>query len=176
MTDLELERLYKKYFPCIYSICFLYMKSEADACDICQEVFIRLYKSIEDFKEDENVKAWLIKVASNLCKNELKKWWRTHTTGLLPEQFHQKASDDQDNLLLEMVDALRPDYRIPIYLHYFEGYKSHEIGKLLGISSSAVRSRLEKGRRLLKNEILEESEENSYEKSIEKNADGNPTI
>lgn len=70
------ENLYRKHFAAIYSVCFLYMKNEADACDMVQETFLRLLQGHFTYEGDEKTKAWLIVTASNCCKSQLRKSWR----------------------------------------------------------------------------------------------------
>ncbi len=153
----EAESLYHKYFATVYSICFLYMKNEADACDMVQETFLRLLQSRFTYHDQEKAKAWLIVTASNCCKSQLKKSWRKKQVAYDPS-IHDKGREDSDNLLLRMVEGLEEKYRLPVYLYYFEGYHSAEIAKMLHVNASTLRSRLAKARKLLKLEL--ESEKN----------------
>ena len=57
MNSIEIKRLYEKYFDTIYRICFLYMKNEADAADVVQDVFCRMIKRNPFFEDDEKAKA-----------------------------------------------------------------------------------------------------------------------
>lgn len=76
MNVKEAEALYHKYFAAVYSICFLYMKNEADACDMVQETFLQLLQGRFTYQSQEKTKAWLIVTASNCCKKQLRKSWR----------------------------------------------------------------------------------------------------
>ena len=148
----QAEELYRKYFPAVYSVCFLYMKNEADACDMVQETFLRLLQSCFTYRNEEKAKAWLIVTASNCCKSQLKKSWRKKQT-TYDAAVHDKGREDSDNLLLWMVEDLEEKYRLPLYLYYFEGYHSAEIARMLHLNASTVRSRLAKGRRVLGTEL-----------------------
>lgn len=150
----QAEELYHKYFAAVYSVCFLYMKNEADACDMVQETFLRLIQGDFAWRDEEKAKAWLIVTASNCCKSQLRRSCRKKQVAY-DAALHDKGKEEPDNLLLRMVEELEEKYRLPVYLYYFEGYKSAEIAKMLHISASAVRSRLAKARTLLRLELEE---------------------
>lgn len=151
----EAESLYHKYFATVYSICFLYMKNEADACDMVQETFLQLLQGRFQYQSQEKTKAWLIVTASNCCKKQLRKSWRKKQVAY-DAALHDRGKEDPDNLLLRMVEELEEKYRLPVYLYYFEGYHSAEIAKILHVNASTIRSRLAKARELLRLELAPE--------------------
>ncbi|MDE6627450.1 MAG: RNA polymerase sigma factor [Lachnospiraceae bacterium] len=148
----EVERIYMTYFDTVYRICFLYMKNETDAGDMVQETFLRLIRSGPEFETEQKVKAWLIVTASNCCKTQLTRWWRTKRVEYNEEQI-KTIADRQDRELLESVLGLDKKYSVPMYLYYFEGYKTGEIARMLNINSSTIQTRLAKAREILKLEI-----------------------
>ena len=75
-TDKEIEEIYERNRITVYRVCFAYMKNPADTEDAVQETFIRLIDKVPKFESEEHEKAWLIRTASNICKNELKHWRR----------------------------------------------------------------------------------------------------
>ncbi len=145
----QAERLYHKYFAAVYSVCFLYMKNQADACDMVQETFLRLLQRNFTWQDEEKAKAWLIVTASNCCKSQLRKSWRKKQVAF-DAALHDKGKEESDNLLLRMVEELEEKYRLPVYLHYFEGYRGAEIARMLHVNDSTVRSRLAKARKILR--------------------------
>ncbi len=145
----QAERLYHKYFAAVYSVCFLYMKNQADACDMVQETFLRLLQRNFTWQDEERAKAWLIVTASNCCKSQLRKSWRKKQVAF-DAALHDKGKEESDNLLLRMVEELEEKYRLPVYLHYFEGYRGAEIARMLHVNDSTVRSRLAKARKILR--------------------------
>ncbi len=151
----EAEALYQKYFAAIYSVCYLYMKNEADACDMVQETFLQLLQGRFQYQSQEKTKAWLIVTASNCCKKQLRKSWRKKQVAY-DAALHDRGKEDPDNLLLRMVEELEEKYRLPVYLYYFEGYHSAEIAKILHVNASTIRSRLAKARELLRLELAPE--------------------
>lgn len=167
------EELYHKYFAAVYSVCFLYMKNQADACDMVQETFLRLIQRRFDYEDEEKAKAWLIVTASNCCKSQLRKSWRKKQVPY-DAAVHEQGKEDPDNLILRMVEELEEKYRLPVYLYYFEGYRSAEIAKLLHINASTVRSRLAKARKLLRLELeAGDNPENNSAKILENNPENN---
>lgn len=146
------EEIYETYVDMVYRICFTYLKNTADTEDMVQNTFIKFMEQSHSFQTKEHVKAWLIVTAGNLCKNHLKHWWSKRA----PVEDVNMPVFMEEEETREVVDALweiPEKYRIALYLHYFEGYKSKEISEILGISHSTVRTHLERGREALKNKL-----------------------
>lgn len=121
-----------------------------DAEDVTQEVFEALLRSGKDFADGEHLKAWLLRVVINKCKN----LHRAKRSGEvpLPEQF--PAPPGADGSVLDEVRALPAPYRNAIYLHYFEGYTAKEIGEILGAKRNTVLSWLARGRQALRERMI----------------------
>lgn len=135
-------------------ICFLYMKQESDACDMAQETFLRLLKSKPQFDSEEKAKAWLIVTASNCCKTQLGKWWRSRREVYDEEMIAAYPGETEEKReIRELVWSLDKKYSVPMYLYYFEGYKICEISKMLRIKESTIQTRLARARDLLKLEL-----------------------
>ncbi|MBQ4165494.1 MAG: sigma-70 family RNA polymerase sigma factor, partial [Oscillospiraceae bacterium] len=77
MNGEMLERYIGLYHNTVYRLAYSYVKNSADAEDITQEAFLRLYKFHGEFLADENCKAWLLRVTVNLSKNLLRSCWLT---------------------------------------------------------------------------------------------------
>ena len=139
----------------VYRVALNYLKNPHNAEDICQEVFVRLYRTVKPPEEHEHLKAWLIRVTLNECKRFLASPWNRLCS---IDECLQLPFFDQPELngVYSAVMKLPQKYRIAIYLHYYEGYSTGEIGSILGISTSAVCSRLERARKKLKIMLLEE--------------------
>lgn len=155
MKQLEAKHLYQQFFDVVYRICFLYMKQESDACDMAQETFLRLLKSKPQFDSEEKAKAWLIVTASNCCKTQLSKWWRSRRNVYDEAAIADISTDgnEHEREIRELVLSLEQKYSVPTYLYYFEGYKIREISAMLGIRESTLQTRLAKARELLKLEL-----------------------
>lgn len=147
MDNDKLTEYVGRFQATVYRVAYSYVKSPTDAEDITQEVFLKLYRAEDKFTSDENVKAWLIRVTINMSKNFLSSFWRRNKSDL-PESIALKEKTDY--VLLEALNRLNKNYRIAIYLHYYEGYSVSEISSILKISESNVKARLKRGRDKLK--------------------------
>ena len=153
-TDKEIAEIYERHVNMVYRIGFAYMKNVAETEDVVQEAFYKLIKSGTDFESLEHEKAWLIRTASNICKNTLRHWWRKREN----LEDYEKL---QDNKVFEVDDTLSavmnlPDkYKTVIYLYYYESYNSVEISKILQKKQSTIRNHLHEARKILKEKLNE---------------------
>ena len=152
----DLTRYIGLYHGTVYRLAYSYVKNTADAEDITQETFLKLYKFRGAFQADENCKAWLIRVTINLSKNLLRSGWFTKRTELTEDI---PCEDKQDRSLIEYVMALPEKYRVAIHLYYYEGYSVKEIADITGATASSVTTRLMRGRERLKEMLLKEDKQ-----------------
>lgn len=154
-TDEELSQIYNRHVKTVYRVCFMYMKNKYDTEDMVQNTFIRLMKDNTEFENEEHEKAWLIRTATNLCKDHFKHWWNK-TVGL--EKVGEVTEEKEEypfsiDEIMQKVLALPSKYKTPIYMYYYEGYTAAEIAKILKKNHSTVRSYLHTGRKMLKIEM-----------------------
>lgn len=156
MEDIEkkIHILSEKYSDMIFRIAYSYTNNRQDAEDIVQDMFVKLIELNKTFESDEYEKSWIIRVTVNLCKNKLKLFWNRNTCSLT-ETENFAHFDEKDEFVLEAVMKLTENYRIIVYLHYYEGYKTAEIANILKKRESSVRSALSRAREQLK-KILKE--------------------
>ena len=145
------ELILDKYGNNLYRICLVTLKNEADAEDALQDTLVRYIQKAPRFESGEHQKAWLIRVAVNICRDMLRKR-RYHEEEL--ENSPVPEADEQQRSALEALLTLPEKFRTPMTLHYVEGYSVAELAKLLSMTQSAVKMRLSKGRTLLR-EALE---------------------
>jgi len=150
-TNEEISELYSSHKNMIYRICFAYMKNAADTEDVIQETFIRLIKSGAAFANAEHEKAWLIRTATNLCKNNLRHWWRRREN-LDDHEGLQTHAFEVDNIF-DIVMTLPDKYKTVVYLYYYEGYDSTEISSILQKPQSTIRYLLMKARNILREKL-----------------------
>lgn len=146
----RLEEAYNACGAAVYRLAMVYLGRPADAEDITQEVFLRLLCRAPAFTDGEHRKRWLLRVTANLCRDQLRSFWRKKVTALddsLP------AASPEEREALTAVMALPEQYRLPIHLHYCEGYSVAEIAGILKLGQSAVKMRLKRGREFLKLEL-----------------------
>ena len=145
----EAERLVGAYADAILRLSYSYLKNTADAQDVCQTVLIKLLTETHSFESGEHERAYILRMAANACKDLLKSPWRQRTCGL--EACEETAAPEASGGdVLEAVNTLPPHYRAVIYLFYYEGYQAAEIGKILGVPTATVHTRLARGREKLR--------------------------
>lgn len=156
MTNNELMRYIEMHRTMLYRLAYSATLDHADSEDIVQEAFVRLYTSHKEL-DDEAAKAWLIRVTVNLCKNR-NKLFRVRNTAELDDNIPCADNSISDELiaLKAAMRELPQKYRVVIYLHYYAGYQASEIGGILGISTSAVTTRMQRGREKLKDFLDDE--------------------
>ena len=151
-TDEEIAELYERHKHTVYRVCFSYMKNPADTEDAVQNTFFKLIKASPAFENTEHEKAWLIRTASNLCKNELKHWRRR--TEDIEDYAHLIGTEDvPEDGVLQAVLSLPDRCKTPVYLYYYEGYTTPQIAEMLKKRPSTVRNQLREARLLLKERL-----------------------
>lgn len=141
------HQVYETYGPALYRFCLLQMKNAADAEDVLQEVFVKRLCCAPEFETPDHERRWLFRVALNQCRDE---WKRSRRTEVPLEEAALVAVPPEDRELLEQVAALPEKLRTVIHLHYYEGYSLEEMAALLGITVSAVKMRMKRGRDALR--------------------------
>ncbi len=152
----QFNEIYELYVNDIYRLVFSYTLNLQDTQDILQRVFIKLFKSsciLE--KEPIEIKKWLITVAANEAKDFLRSWWKIkiNLVDLNSDNQLNKKEYNKKNKLINELKSINKKYRIPLYLFYFEGYSIKEIADILHLSEAAVKMKLSRGRKLLKQEM-----------------------
>lgn len=143
----DVETIVERYGDMLYRLCILMLKNESDAEDVVQETFIKYYRKAPAFENAEHEKAWLIQVATNGCRDLLRFRVRHPQAD---EEFLQASSDEgQDTGILEALVSLPEKFRLVLTLYYVEEYKVEDIAKIIKKTPSAVKMRLQKGRKLL---------------------------
>lgn len=137
----------------VYRLCFVYLKNKPDADDAYQDVFIKLMEKKPVFNDGAHLKAWLITVTTNHCKNVLR-FQRFHRSVALHEEMPAKKNEEDQIITLVMNLPLK--YRNVLFLYYYEGYKTKEIAVLLKTNEATIRTRLKRGKEALRIAIAKE--------------------
>lgn len=137
----------------LFLLALSFTHNHEDSEDICQNVFIKLWKYEKEFESNEHLEKWLTVVTINEAKNALKRAKR-----ILPlsgEAISGCYSFDraEQRELFEAVMALSEKESSVIQLYYYEEMSVKEIADALGIGESAVKARLSRGREHLRNKI-----------------------
>jgi RNA polymerase sigma-70 factor (ECF subfamily) len=165
------EELVRRYERKVYNITYRLMGNEQDASEALQDAFLRAYRFIGKFQFKSSFFTWLYRIATNVSLSKLRKRGKLHTVSL--DQPVNEAGD----LTLEIPDVkygpeklmkqrelraaiqksvgeLPEDYRSVVVLRDLEGLSNEEVSKVLNLSVAAVKSRLHRGRLVLREKLV----------------------
>ena len=167
--DTALNRLMDRHGPALYRYLIRVLGREAEAADVAQETFVRVYQHRARFDPEAKFTTWLYAIATNLARNRLRTW-RRHPelsmdsegddgegAGLAAVLADGGAAPDQAAQARERAKAVRqavaqlPEHlRVPLVLAEYEGRSQVEIGRILGCTAKAVEMRLYRARQELR--------------------------
>ena len=145
------DEIYSLYSRDIYKLIYSYILNIPDVEDILQKTFMKLYKNKKIFSlPNEDVKKWLIKVSINNAKDLLKLPWKKHIS--MPDS-ETGFYDLNTNETFDLLKRIPKDYRIALYLYYYQGYKIKEIAAITRKTESAIKMNLSRGKDKLRLEM-----------------------
>ena len=147
-NDCDIQRVLSLYALPIYRLAYARTRSQSDAEDICQEVFLELVSRNPAFPTENARRAWLIRVTVNKSNSLWRTLWRRRVE--LRERVEVAAQSDEASALADALAALSEDDRMLIHLFYYEGLKSGEIARILKRRPDAVRKQLSRARARMK--------------------------
>lgn len=150
--ETDCRQAVERYADRLYRLAFSYCRNRADAEDVVQDTFLKLLRHPRDFRDESHLRAWLIRVTANGCKDLLRAPWRRRCCSL-EEAAEPATLMPEESELLSAVLALPAKYRGVIHLYYYEDYSVREIAALLELSETAVQTRLLRARQRLKKEL-----------------------
>jgi RNA polymerase sigma factor (sigma-70 family) len=155
--------LMDEYGKSLVRLAFMYVKNEQLAEDIVQDAFVKCFNHLNHFQGKSSYKTWLYQITVNCCKDKLRSWAYRNMVFIDFFSFQGEAPDrspEENVLLLEensrlsnAIVSLPLKLREIIIFYYYEELKIEEISNLLGISSNTVKSRLRRGKEVLKNKL-----------------------
>jgi len=151
-TQLLVERYQQNLYAAAFSVC----RDPGDAEDAVQDTFLRYHTSTKEFESEQHIRYWLLRVAINQAKNTAQSFWRCRTEPLENYLDSLIFQQEEDRGVLGAVMALPEKYRIVIHLYYYEDYDVRDIAGILHLTQSTVKTRLSRGRKLLKDALQEE--------------------
>jgi len=157
-----LDELMKKYQDNIYRQCYHFTHEVGDALDITQEIFIRIFQSLGNFKAQSSFYTWLFRIVHNTCVDYTRhKKAYLDAESIYSEDALNKISQFSPSQLTETkeledeiakaMDMLSSRTRSAIILRYYEGLDYKSISEILGCRIGVVKANLSKGMRMLKN-------------------------
>ncbi len=147
----EIEAILNRYQTMVYGLALAKTGSPSDADDVFQEVFLAYCQCRKEFRSEEHRKAWLLRTTVNLCRRVTASSWRRKTVPLDEgEEIPVPFQEPEESRVWQALSGLAEDYRLPLYLFYFQELSTPEIAKVLSIRPGAVRMRLSRGREQLR--------------------------
>lgn len=155
----ELVNRYKKL---VYTIVYRMINDKEEASDIAQEVFIKLYRSLDRYNPEYRFSTWAVKIATNLCLDVLRK--KRIETISVDEMIYQPGHDENPEAVYlkierkeqisKAINALPEKYKLPIVLFHQYGLSYEEICKTLNEPMSIVKNRLHRARHMLRDKLV----------------------
>ncbi|MEI7885514.1 MAG: sigma-70 family RNA polymerase sigma factor [Clostridia bacterium] len=156
----------------VYATCYHFMGNSEDAEDLAQETFLKAFRAIKMFRGDSSFKTWVLHIAANTCRDELRKKKKATIVSLdapVQTQNGEMARQLSDNLagpeldlekketqwvVQEAINELNYEYKEILVLREFQGLSYGEIAQILNCTEGTVKSRLSRARNALKKNII----------------------
>lgn len=144
----EVEFIVDQYGDMLYRLCLVRLANEADAEDAVQDTYLKYIKKRPKFDSEKHRKAWLIRVAINLCR-DIQRQKRARLSEDIESMAQICTDENEDGSEVIRTLMLLPEkYSSVMMLHFVEGQDYKTIAKAIGRSESAVKMRIKKGREL----------------------------
>ncbi len=158
--DKAFENLVETYQRPVFSLCYRMLGNSSDAEDAAQESFIRAYRNLKRYDPNRSFATWLLSIASHYCIDCMRKRrLPTVSTDALPEEIipdhnipnpeRELRNQEKESLVQDLMKDLKPVDRAAVVLRYWHEYSEAEIAEALGLTVSAVKSRLYRARKTL---------------------------
>ena len=134
----------------LYRISMSMLKNEQQAQDCVHDAILKAYENIHKLREIEYFRTWLVRILINECKQSLRKQKRESCIDVEVSQLGERDNPYQSIEIGEAIDSLPQKIRLVVIMYYIEDYSVSEIKRTLNIPEGTVKSRLSKGRKILK--------------------------
>jgi len=152
-ADLDFERLYETYRGRVFSTAYRMLSNRADAEDVTQDVFVKVFKKLGSFRGDSAVSTWIYRIAVNACL-DFRRRRRLRQAVSLDDGIEVGSTPLSVGPLIEStLPKMAKGYRTVFVLHDIQGLKHEEIAKILGITDGASKSQLHRARAFLRKEL-----------------------
>jgi RNA polymerase sigma-70 factor (ECF subfamily) len=172
--DEAYEELIERYEQPIYGMVFRLLGNQTDACDVVQDVFLKVFRGVHAFREQSSLRTWIYRIAVNEAHNH-RRWFARHCRHEVPlEKDHQEqysslesaqdpgrspfeqALDSETRTLIEhALTTLNPVFRTAVVLRDIQNLSYEEIAEILQVSLGTVKSRILRGREALRRELTQ---------------------
>ena len=161
------NRLVMLYQSNIYNLALNYLKVPEEAKDITQDIFVTVYRSLSTLRDDSKFSAWLYQIATNHCRNRLKKLQKRgfFTSRSIDDPDHpiylsnddspekQIEQEDRSRIVRTAIAAMPETEKEVLIMRDLQEMTYEEISEVLGVPLGTVKSKLNRARNALKNKI-----------------------
>jgi RNA polymerase sigma-70 factor (ECF subfamily) len=170
------EEIYDSYAGRILNLAYRFAGNEEVARDLTQDIFVKVYENLDRFEHKSHVYTWIYRIAVNHISNHMKRERRYKWISLMDQKVSDVIREDRldpkywgrtttvsseqkleaaerANLVWTTIQKFPPKYQIPLVLHHYEDMSYKDIAETLGISMSAVESRIHRAKKRLIKEL-----------------------
>jgi len=171
------EELIARFEQPVYGMVYRLLGNQPDACDVVQEVFLKVFRSVHAFREQSSLRTWIYRIAVNEAHNH-RRWFVRHCRLEVsleqedPDQLgtlqcaadpgrspFEQAMDSETRVLVERaLTRINPVFRTAVVLRDIQNLSYEEIADILQVSLGTVKSRILRGRDALRRELTERAE------------------
>jgi RNA polymerase sigma-70 factor (ECF subfamily) len=177
------EELIERYEQQLYGMMFRLLGNQTDAADVVQEVFLKVFRTINSFREQSSLKTWIYRIAVNEAHNH-RRWFARHCRreismeeerdGNLQSRLectadpgrspYDQTLDNENRTLIERaLTRINPVFRTAVVLRDIQNLSYEEIADILQISLGTVKSRILRGREALRREVMQRPDQDFAE-------------
>ncbi|MBV8068887.1 MAG: sigma-70 family RNA polymerase sigma factor [Acidobacteriaceae bacterium] len=169
------EELIAQYEQPVYGLVFRLLGNQPDACDVVQEVFIKVFRGVQSFREQSSLRTWIYRIAVNEAHNH-RRWFVRHcrhevsmesdreeqdsflerATDPGQSPFEQALNSENRTLIERALKEINPVFRTAVVLRDIQNLSYEEIAEILQVSLGTVKSRILRGREALRRELTQQ--------------------
>ncbi|EMW5404143.1 RNA polymerase sigma factor [Enterococcus faecalis] len=146
-------KLCESYQTILYNSAYKILLNYEDAGDCLQETEFKAWQKIETLKDEGSFNTWIFRIMTNIAKNMLVK--RQNFIELEENIFTDFYSKEEHFFVKELLSEIPDIYRISLVLYYYAGFSAKEIAQQQGLSVNTVKTRITRGREVLKKRLEE---------------------
>jgi RNA polymerase sigma-70 factor (ECF subfamily) len=169
------EELIQRYEQPVYGMVYRLLGNQSDACDVVQEVFLKVFRGVSSFREQSSLRTWIYRIAVNEAHNH-RRWFARHCRhevsmtdersehgggsieytpdrGLSP--FEQTLESEHRTLIEHALTRINPAFQTAVVLRDIQNLSYEEIAEILQVSLGTVKSRILRGREALRRELTQ---------------------
>jgi RNA polymerase sigma-70 factor (ECF subfamily) len=170
--DAAYDELVRTYHTSVFQVAYRMLGDSGDAADVCQDIFIKVFRNVRGFRGDSSLKTWIFRIAFSEILNRMR-WWKRrfrsstvsldddhngngspiHLTAGTPSPLQALESKEREQAIQQALTKLSGEHRSIVVLRDIEGFSYNEIANILGISCGTVKSRLARARADMKKSL-----------------------